>query len=727
LFLAAGSSEEIVAIAFLDIAIVIVVARLVGALFKRIRQPVVVGEILAGIMLGPTLLGAFPGDLTTRIFPLEVRPFLNVLAQLGLIIFMFIVGLELDVALIRGKERIAAVISLSSIMLPFGLGILLASVIHSSHRGAENADRFLPFALFIGASMSITAFPVLARILTERKMYRTEIGALTLACAAVDDIMAWSLLAVVLAIVKSTGIWDLPRILVESILFVAFMFLVVKPRLELLAKRYREVGRLTPNILAVILVGFLVSSYLTSKIGIHSIFGAFVFGVIMPREDTHEFFHDILERLEQVSVLLLLPVFFIVTGLSVDVRGLGSDAFTELPLILLVAIVGKMIGASAAAKAQGLSTRKAGAVGVLMNTRGLTELVILNVGREFGILDDRLFTMLVVMAVITTIMTEPALRLVYPDRYLLRDIAEAERAAMGTVDAYRVVVAVGDPLRSGHLAEAAACMVADEDPSEVVLTRFSRPKSGLEVGSGISGELAELASVFEEMKALSRRVEARGAKCVIRTQFSDDIARDLVAQATVVEADVLLIGTDLGVDGDDDEFIARLLRDAPGVLALLVDPHHAGIGVGPATPVVVVSGDDAHAAAALELGIRLARPRRASVDLVPGDGSRRNTRRTAEWSERLRRAGLGGEVRTAADAGGLATPRGALVAKGFDEGGFHGAQGDGPVLLVRAPQDDDGRTLTRLLERLASPAASRTTERVQPPEVRAGESAPTQT
>lgn len=722
---AALTSEELVAIAFLDIAIVIVVARLVGALFKKIRQPVVVGEILAGIMLGPTLLGAFPGDLTTRIFPLEVRPLLNVLAQLGLIIFMFIVGLELDVALIRGKERIAAVISLSSIILPFALGILLAAVIHDSHRGAENADRFLPFALFIGASMSITAFPVLARILTERKMYRTEIGALTLACAAVDDIMAWSLLAVVLAIVKSTGIWDLPRILIESILFVAFMFLIVKPRLELLAKRYRELGRLTPNILAVILVGFLVSSYLTSKIGIHSIFGAFVFGVIMPREDTHEFFHEILERLEQVSVLLLLPVFFIVTGLSVDIRGLGSDAFTQLPLILLVAIAGKLIGASAAAKAQGLSTRKAGAVGVLMNTRGLTELVILNIGREFGILDARLFTMLVVMAVVTTIMTEPALRWVYPDKYLLRDIAEAEKAAMGTVDAYRVVVAIGDPTRSGHLVDAAADLVQLEAPSEVVLTRFSRPKAGLELGSGISAELSELASVFEDMKALASRAEARGAKCVIRTQFSDDIGRDLVQQAIAVEADVLLIGADLGDDGG--ELTARLLRDAPGELAVFLDPHDAGIGVGPGMPVVVVTGDDSHAAAALELGIRLARARQAPVTLVPGDGGRRSTRRTTEWSEQLRRAGLGGEVRAA--AAGSASPVGALVAKGIDEGGLLGeAQGDGPVLLVRAPQDDDGRLLTRLLERLGSPATAAAGSKsvaAEPPEVKAGESSPT--
>ncbi|HVF14476.1 MAG TPA: cation:proton antiporter, partial [Acidimicrobiales bacterium] len=530
LLLGALKAEEIAPIVFIDIAIVIVVARLVGALFKRIRQPAVVGEILAGIVLGPSVLGAFPGDLPGRVFPLEVRPFLNVLAQLGLIIFMFIVGLELDVSLIRGKERVAAVISLVSIALPFSLGILLAAALHPSHQGPANADRFLPFALFIGASMSITAFPVLARILTERRMYRTEIGALALACAAIDDILAWSLLAVVLAVVESTGMVDLPRILVASVLFVAFMFLVVKPRLENLARRHRTAGRLTPDALAVVLIGFLVSAYITSVIGIHSIFGAFVFGVVMPRKETEELFHEILERLEQVTVLLLLPVFFIVTGLGVDVGGLGREALTQLPLILLVAMAGKLIGATVAARAQGLPARQAGAIGILMNTRGLTELVILNVGREFEILDDRLFTMLVVMALVTTIMTEPALRLVYPDRLLQRDIAEAEKAAMGLVEAYRVVVAIGDPDRAEQLVEAAVDLLGDEDPSELVLTRFRPATGALEVGTGVSGQLAEDAATVDRMNALVGRAEARGAQCVVRSQFSDDIARDLIAQ-----------------------------------------------------------------------------------------------------------------------------------------------------------------------------------------------------
>jgi Kef-type K+ transport system membrane component KefB len=566
------STDDIVAIVFVDIAIIVAVARIVGSLFKKIRQPAVVGEILAGIALGPSLLGAFPGQLPTRIFPTDIRPYLGVLAQLGLIIFMFIVGLEVDVALIRGKERIAGVISLSSIALPFGLGILLASAIHSSHTNAQApaAHRFLPFALFIGASMSITAFPVLARILTERRMYRTEIGALALACAAVDDVVAWSLLALVLAIIKSNGALSLPKILLEALAYVAFMFLVVKPALERVAKRYREVGKLTPNIFAIILIGFLLSSFITERIGIHQIFGAFLFGVVMPRKETAQFFHDIVERLEQVSVLLLLPLFFIVTGFSVDVRHMGSDAFVQLPLILVVAIVGKLVGATVAARAQGLTTQKSAAIGVLMNTRGLTELIILNVGREFGVLDTPLFTMLVVMAIVTTIMTEPLLRLVYPEKALAHDVAEAERAALGTVDAFRILAMVAGDGSDDELIDTAADLIGDEAPSELVLTSFSQMRRGLEVGTGLAQELGQMATVLDRLKALARRAELRNVHSVIRSQFSDDVGGDLVAQAAAVEADIVLVPAPTD---DGATLVGQLLSGTPSELVLIVHPQ----------------------------------------------------------------------------------------------------------------------------------------------------------
>ena len=713
-------ADEIAAIVFVDVALIIVVARVVGALFKKIRQPAVVGEILAGIVLGPTLLGAFPGDLPDKIFPEDVRPFLNILAQVGLVIFMFIVGMELDLKLIHGKERIAAVISLCSIALPFVLGILLATTLHGSHDEAEQAGDFVPFALFIGASMSITAFPVLARILTERRMYRTEIGALTLACAAVDDILAWSLLAVVLAIVASTSLLDLPRILFLSILFVAFMFVVVKPRLRILADKYREAGRLTPNILAVILVGFLTSAWITSEIGIHQIFGAFLFGVIMPRQDTAEFFHEILERLEQATVILLLPVFFIVTGLNVDVRGLGSEAFTQLPLILLTAVAGKLVGASAAARAQGLQWRKAGAVGVLMNTRGLTELVILNVGLEFGVLDSRLFTMLVVMAIVTTVMTEPLLRLVYPDRVLARDIADAEKAALGVVDAYRVLVVVGDSTAEAQeLVDAAVDIVGDEEPAEVVLTRFRPLATQLEVASGLGAELGEVAASAEQLRELARRAEERGVGTAVRAQFSDDIPRDLLVQAEAVEADVLLLGsgTEWLPPDQREGFHPALIRDAPCVVSVLRDPAGRGIEVGAGHPVVATTAEGVDSAAVVELAVRMARSRHAPILLVPVDGTRKNARRTSEWARRLRSLALESpdwaatpdeRRRQLGDAAVLAVPAGRDGSAGEGDAAADVAV-EAPVLTVRAARDDDGRNLELLLERLEKAGEGRRT------------------
>jgi len=672
------SADDLTAMVFVDIAVIVGVARIVGALFRKIRQPAVVGEIVAGIALGPSLLGLLPGHLPNRIFPTDVRPYLGVLAQLGLIIFMFIVGLEVDIALIRGKERIAGVISLSSIALPFGLGIILAYALHGSHSNADapEAHRFLPFALFIGASMSITAFPVLARILTERRMYRTEIGALALACAAIDDVVAWSLLALVLAILKSSGVLSLPLIILESLAFVAVMFLAVKPALAWLARRYHAAGSLMPGIFSAIVIGFLLSAYTTERIGIHQIFGAFVFGVVMPRHDTAQFFHDIVERLEQVSVLLLLPLFFIVTGFSVDLRHLGADAVTQLPLILLVAIAGKLIGATVAARAQGLPAHKARALGVLMNTRGLTELVILNVGREFGVLDTRLFTMLVVMALLTTVMTEPLLRWAYPDRMLRHDIADAERAALGVVDAYRVLALIGGGGDDELLVDLAADVIGSEEPSELMLSTFSEARPAHEMGTGLAQELGHTASVREQLTSLAAR--ARNVRSVVSSQFSDDVGRDFVAQATAVEADVVLL--------PDGPLRPPLLRDAPGAVVLVTRPDSVD-GVGEDAVAVVIS-DGPNGAAALELGARVALSRLCPLRLIPENSSRRLVHHTADRAQDLS-ARL--DCRA---ADGLHDEALVIVAVDGEPpaGGIHGV-----ILQVRASPDDDGRGLERWL------------------------------
>lgn len=631
--------EEIVSYVFIDLAVIVVVARLMGRLARTLGQPAVVGEIIAGIALGPSLLGALPGHLDTRLFPLEVRPYLNVLAQLGLILFMFLVGLEVDLSFIRGRERIAFSVSISSIILPFGLGILLATYLFQQHDTvAGQPVRFLAFALFIGVAMSITAFPVLARILTERGMHRIPVGVLSLACAAVDDVLAWTLLAVVVAITAATDPTGVLRIIAFSVIFALVMFLVVRPLLKGLVSRYERFGRLTPDMLALVLVGILVSSWVTEEIGIHFIFGAFVFGVVMPRQGAAALTHAITDRLEQVSVLLLLPVFFVITGFGVNVTAITLTGLVELVLILLVAIGGKFLGAYGAARIQRVPQRQASALGVLMNTRGLTELVILTIGVQLRVLDSQMFTLLVIMAVVTTVMTSPLLRGVYPPRVLERDIAAAERAALGLEDAYTVMVVVEDPQADSALVHLACDLVGHESPAQVVLTRVVRrtlPKP--EVATGLGADLALIASAGVELRELARVVESRGLKASVASRLSDDPWAEIADLAGSSHADVLLVRNGWGEPegaGTGRPWPEQLQGTVAVVSGELGEP-----GYGPRGPVAVVQDGDADGRAALRLAAQAALRRSVPLQLRAGDGWRAE-RRAASLTDNLRRAGV---------------------------------------------------------------------------------------
>ncbi|MGW4826609.1 cation:proton antiporter domain-containing protein [Amycolatopsis japonica] len=395
----------------LDLGLIILLARLLGMVARRLDQPAVIGEVLAGILVGPTL---FDGAISDTLFPKDTRPFLGALANIGVALFMFVVGLELDRVLLRGKGRIAVTVSLGSILLPFGFGTLLALHLIDSH---PNGHR-LGFVLFMGAAMSVTAFPVLARILADRGMGGTILGGLALACAAVDDLLAWLLLAVVVAVSGAGGTDQL--LILLFLPYLAFMFWGVRPLLRHLCK-----GGLTGTTLAVVLAGLLVSGALTEWIGLHFIFGAFLFGVVMPRVPAVDLSRQLADRIGSLNSVLLLPVFFIVAGLKVDLSAVGAIGLGELGLILLAAVGGKFAGAFAGARVHGLPIRKAGALATLMNTRGLTELIILSVGLQLGVLDQRLYALMVVMAVVTTAMAGPLLRLIYPRRYVERDREEA--------------------------------------------------------------------------------------------------------------------------------------------------------------------------------------------------------------------------------------------------------------------------------------------------------------
>lgn len=384
----------------LALAIVIVASRLAGWAISKIGQPRVHGEILAGILLGPSLLGhVWPGGLDYA-FPAEIVGGLKVLSQLGLVLFMFLIGLELDLDKLRGHGHRAVVISHASIIAPMLLGIGLGAWLYP--RLGEGVDR-LGFTLFLGAAMAITAFPVLARVLQETGLNRTRIGVLTITCAAVDDVTAWCLLAVVVAIVNSAGAADAVRIVALSLVFLAAMLTVVKPAL-------RRVPTF-PLWAAVALA--LVGAWVTEQIGIHAIFGAFMAGAVMPRREDVR--HEIFDRLETPTLTFLLPVFFVVVGLATRVDLLDTAYLWGITaLVILIAIAGKWGGSMLAARAVGEKWRDAATIGILMNTRGLTELVILSVGLELGVISPTLFTIMVLMALTTTLMATPMLALVSP-------------------------------------------------------------------------------------------------------------------------------------------------------------------------------------------------------------------------------------------------------------------------------------------------------------------------
>ncbi len=516
-----------------DIALIMVLARLLGMAAKRIGQPPVIGEIVAGILLGPTL---FNGWITTHLFPAPIVPPLTALADIGLALFMFVVGYEVDLALVRGREKVAAGVALGSIFLPLilgiGLGIWLAARVHAK-------DHFT-FVLFFGVAMSITAFPVLARILTDRGLHRTRIGGLALAAASVDDQLAWILLAVVVAIASSSSGHAIR--LAYSPLYAALLIFVVRPVLRRLADAYQKQGKLTANVLASILILLLLSGWATDYMGVKFIFGAFIFGILMPR-NVPALRLAILDRLEQVTVLLFLPVFFVIAGLGVNLSTVGLSGLGYLILIMVVAVAGKFGGAYYGARFTGVRRRQAGALAALMNTRGLTELVILTIGLSLGILNTELYSLMVVMAIVTTAMAGPLLRYIYPNQIMERDITEADRAAMGRAGAHRVVVLVDDPAAAGPLVDLAVQLAASRANSEVVLCHLvaHEPGSRLEMGGGLGGELVQITETMDSLHTLAARGAPRGVPVLVQARFSDDVAAELPGYISAADPDTIVL------------------------------------------------------------------------------------------------------------------------------------------------------------------------------------------
>ncbi|WP_108822338.1 cation:proton antiporter [Dysgonomonas sp. Marseille-P4361] len=397
------------AILLLQIVVILLAVRVFGWICQKIGQPTVIGEIFAGVVLGPSILGLYFPDVSSFLFPESSLENIKFLSQIGLLLFMFIVGLELNIKTIKHKANSALVISHTSIAVAFTIGVAVAYYLYSEFTHT-NTD-FLPFALFMGIAMSIAAFPVMARIIHERGINKTPLGSTIITCAAIDDITAWCLLATVVAIVNAGSVASALFIILLAIIYIIFMFKVVRPFLKRIVELQASSRFLSRSLISIIFLVLFLSAYASEVIGIHALFGAFLAGVIMP---TNISFRNLFtEKIEDVSLVLLLPLFFVYTGLRTQIGLLNEPRLWYACLAIIgLAVVGKMMGSAFAARFVGQNWKNSLTIGALMNTRGLMELVVLNIGLDLGILTPEIFAMMVVMALVTTFMTSPILNLI---------------------------------------------------------------------------------------------------------------------------------------------------------------------------------------------------------------------------------------------------------------------------------------------------------------------------
>jgi len=402
--------ETVLFSVLVQLILIIAAARLVGFVFRRyLGQPQVCGEIAAGLLLGPSFLGGFSPALFQQVFPASVSPIFSVLSQLGLILLMFLIGLEFDFGHLRSNGRAALSISLAGILLPFGLGLVVGRVVHAELNLEVNR---LGFCLFMAVALSITAIPILGRIMVEFNIQRTRLGCLTISAAAVDDAAGWILLALVSAIVRAqVDPRGILRTVLGTVAFGLAMVFVVRPLVRRWSRSVlrKGEGELSLGALAGILICVFVSAAITNRIGIFSIFGGFLVGAIL--HDQEELRQAIFRRMRDFVTVFFLPIFFTYTGLRTDIGTMqGTLLWGLCGLVLLAAFVGKFGGCSGAALLSGYSAREASLIGVMMNTRALMELIVINVGYDLGIIPQNVFFMLVFMAVVTTYMTAPLLR-----------------------------------------------------------------------------------------------------------------------------------------------------------------------------------------------------------------------------------------------------------------------------------------------------------------------------
>lgn len=528
----------------LQIITIIAVARILGWICKSIGQPTVVGEIAAGIILGPSLLGMYLPEVSNFLFPKQSLGNLQFLSQIGLILFMFIIGMELDLKVLQTKAKEAIVISHASIILPFALGVGLALYIYQQF--APEGISFLSFSLFIGIALSITAFPVLARIVQERGLSRTKLGMMVITCAATDDITAWCILAAVIAIVKAGSFVSSIYTMLLSIAYVLFMLQVLKPILKRIGDHYSYREGLTKPVVAMFFVVLLLSSYCTEVIGIHALFGAFMAGVIMPANMS--FRSIFIEKVEDVSIVLLLPLFFVFTGLRTQIGLLNDPYLWQITgLIILAAVTGKFFGSAIAARFVNQSWRDSLIIGSLMNTRGLMELVVLNIGYDIGVLSPEIFAMMVIMALATTCMTGPALDLI--DRFMPQKKWE-EIAATNEESRFSILIAFASPQGGRKMLMLSRYLIQKQIDSQSLTALHLSPSSYFNQVSSDEYQQETFRPINEEATSLHLDFTAL-------FKPSHDVEHDIIETANAGEYDMLMIG--IGRTVFEGTFLGKIL------------------------------------------------------------------------------------------------------------------------------------------------------------------------
>ena len=540
-------------ILLIQIVLIISVARIFGWLFKKLGQPVVMGEIVAGIVLGPSIIGYYYPGFMEMVFPLNSLNNLHLVSQIGLILFMFSIGLGLDLRVLRAKAGDAIIIGHASAIIPFIFGIILSWFLYQSL--APDNVSFLFFALFFSVSMSISAFPVLARIALEKGIHRTKTGTIVMACAASNDLLVWSLLAVIISIIRSGSFFSASYTLIFGLLYIFLMFKLVRPFLQRVGDLHPTRESITKSIISIFFFTLILSSLIAEIIGIHALFGAFLAGVIMP--ENPRFRSLLIEKIEDIAVVLLLPLFFVFTGLRTQIGLIDDPELWKITgIIILVGIAGKLFGTAIIARIFGQDWKDSLTLGTLLNTRGLMVLIVLNIGFDLGVFTPEVFTMLVVMALFNTLLTSPLLSLI---NRLFKN-----KDDVGTVDLiksskYHVLVSFSNPATGRSLLRLAHGFMKLLNENATITAMHLAPSSELHQYSNNEYEEKIFEDVIDESRVLNQKISTF-------FKASGDIEYDITDIVNKGNFDLLLIGLSQSI------FEGNLLGKVLGFTTRIISP-----------------------------------------------------------------------------------------------------------------------------------------------------------